>query len=291
MTLLPLAFPDFQAAPDFQKPSLPLLTLCDPLQLCLSLLHTPEPTVPPTCSTPATLCCITRPPGPQPLHMKCSKHNSSFCLPTEPLCLWGPSSYQFTQRRRPESHGRLFTCPITYIQWLSLLCKVHYLQTSHIFYCVPHFSVGPKNFYKLSQQSHNQSHMSHSLPLHQPSDHSLLKVGIPSGYLFPSLKSFDGMPRLQDKVQNPWHVIKCLLRCGLCWLPSLVCALSSRFPIHQLCSLMCLSYACFSPLLGMYSLHLSNLTNTHAPWYFSLSVTSLQHLLRGLTVFLLPTHL
>ena len=29
---------------------------------------------------------------------------------------------------------------------------------------------------------------------------------------------------------------------------------------------MCLSYACFSPLLGMYSLHPSNLINTHAPW-------------------------
>ena len=58
----------FSAAPDFQKPPLPLLTLRDPLQLCLSLQHTPEPTVPPTCSTPPTLCCIThprpRPPGP-----------------------------------------------------------------------------------------------------------------------------------------------------------------------------------------------------------------------------------
>ena len=129
-----------------------------------------------------------------------------------------------------------------------------------------YFIVGPKNISKLSQQSHNQSQMSHSLSVHQPSGHSVLKVRIPSGYLFPSLKSLDGMPHLQDEVQNPRHVIKCLLRCGLCWPPSSICALSSRFSIHQLCSLMCLSYACFSPLLGMYSLHPSNLINTHAPW-------------------------
>ena len=100
----------FSSYSDFQKPYFPLLTLHDPLQHwpVSSNIHTLlGPTLPPPCSTPATLCCRTSLPTPQREMLQ----TRLILLPSHQShsASGGPTSYQFIQRGRPESHLRLFT--------------------------------------------------------------------------------------------------------------------------------------------------------------------------------------